>query len=548
MSTDNASCWQRLAHHIDQLKRLSISTCFQEDPHRCERFSCEGAGIVLDYSKNLITEQIMSLLIGIAHEQDLAGWIRSMFAGEKINITENRAVLHTALRNMSAEPVYTDGRNVMPDVISVRDRMRDFSDRVRSGQWKGYSGRRITDIVNIGIGGSNLGPLMVTEALAPYAHPELRAHFVSNVDATHIAETLKRCSPETTLFVIASKTFTTLETMTNARTARDWFLQSAGSPDRVPLHFVAVSTSKDEVERFGIAPENMFEFWDWVGGRYSVWSAIGLPVVLSVGMDRFEEFLQGAHDMDEHFKRAPFIENIPVILALLGVLYNNTLGCQSHAILPYDHYLRFLPAYIQQLDMESNGKHVQQSGKPASVSTAPVIWGEPGTDGQHAFFQLLHQGTKMVPCDFLAPIESHNPRGDHHAMLLANCFAQTEALMNGKSREQVEEEMRQAGADRQTIDTVAPHRVCEGNRPSNTLLFQKLTPKALGALIAMYEHKVFVQGVLWNICSFDQWGVELGKQLAKKILPELSSPGEVTAHDASTNALINRVRASIRRR
>jgi glucose-6-phosphate isomerase len=539
MNIKKTPSWQALEDHIKELKAKTISQLFQDDPRRFEKFSVNAAGILLDFSKNLLTDRTFSLLVDLAEERNLRSWIDKMFSGGKINITENRAVLHTALRNRSGTPIYVDDKDVMPDVNSVLKKVKNFSEDVRSGKWKGYTGKEITDIVNIGIGGSNLGPAMAVEALMPYATKRLKIHFVSNIDATHISETLKNLAPDRTLFVIASKTFTTLETMTNARTARQWFLKSAGDESHIARHFVAVSNNTGEVKKFGIDPSNMFEFWDWVGGRYSIWSAIGLPVVLAVGMERFEEFLEGAHEMDNHFRTADFQNNIPVILALTGILYNNFFGYETHAILPYDQYLRRLPAYIQQLDMESNGKHVERNGSNMTITTAPIIWGEPGTDGQHAFYQLLHQGTKIVPADFLVPANSHNPVGEHHKMLLSNFFAQTEALMNGKTGEQVRMELKGSGLSADEVEALVPHRVFEGNRPSNSIMFKKLDPKTLGALVAMYEHKVFVQGIIWNICSFDQWGVELGKQLAKKILPELEGPDTVTSHDSSTNGLIN---------
>ncbi len=539
MNLKNTPAWQAIEKHLQELKNTTIAELFRQDPQRFEKFSIEAAGIFLDYSKNLLTEKTLVLLIELAKQQHLGDRIDEMFTGKKINLTENRAVLHTALRNRSNTPIRVDGTDVMPGVNRVLAKMKTFSDAVRNGQWKGYTGSTITDIVTIGIGGSSLGPAMVTEALTPYADRDLRFHFVSNIDGTHITETLRRLVPERSLFIIASKTFTTLETMTNAHTARRWFLQTAGDAGHITRHFVAVSTNTAAVKEFGIDPANMFEFWDWVGGRYSVWSAIGLPVVLAIGMQHFENFLDGAHEMDTHFRTAELRRNIPVLLALTGILYNNFLGCDTHAILPYDQYLHRLPAYLQQLDMESNGKHIQQDGQPAGWSTGPVIWGEPGTDGQHAFYQLIHQGTRIIPADFLAPVNSHNPIGDHHATLLANFFAQPEALMNGKTKAQVLEELRSSGLGDDEITALTPHRVFEGNRPSNSILFAQLDPKTLGALIAMYEHKVFVQGVLWNICSFDQWGVELGKQLAKRIIPELKGPDNITSHDGSTNGLIN---------
>ncbi len=539
MGFSNSSAWKTLTEHSQTLKTKKISALFEEEKGRFELFSINAAGIFLDFSKNILTKETFSLLLKLAEEHDLKNWIKKMFSGEKINITENRSVLHIALRNRSNSPITVEGKDIMPDINRVLNRIRNFSDSVRNGTWKGYSEKKITDIVNIGIGGSNLGPAMAVEALTPYTDPKLKLHFVSNVDGTHIAETVKKLNPETTLFIIASKTFTTLETMTNAKTARGWFLKTAKDEAFIAKHFVAVSTNRTAVEKFGIDPENMFEFWDWVGGRYSMWSAIGLSIVLAVGMDNFEKFLSGAHEMDNHFKTADFENNIPVVLALIGILYNNFFGFETHALLPYDQYLRRLAAYVQQLDMESNGKHLQKDGTKIDTSTGPIIWGEPGTDGQHAFYQLIHQGTKKVPADFLAPVNTHNKIGEHHTLLLANFFAQTEALMNGKTEEQVIEELKESGFDEGQIKKIAPHKVFEGNRPSNSIMFKQLDPKTLGALIAMYEHKVFVQGIIWNICSFDQWGVELGKQLANRIIPELKDTEEVTSHDPSTNGLIN---------
>ena len=464
----------------------------------------------------------------------------SMFSGQHINETENRAVLHTALRHQGSEPVMVDGQDVMPEVRAVLDQMCAFSGQIVSGQWKGYTGKVITDIVNIGIGGSDLGPVMITECLKPYAKPGMNVHFVSNVDGTHIAETLKVLNPETTLFMIASKTFTTQETMTNAYTARDWFLEKAGGDkSHVASHFVAMSTNTEAVEEFGIDSKNMFRFWDWVGGRYSLWSAIGLSIACYVGFDNFQELLKGAYAMDVHFKKEPFEQNIPVILGLIGIWYNNFFSAQTEVILPYDQYMHRFPAYFQQGNMESNGKSVDRNGNPVTYQTGPIIWGEPGTNGQHAFYQLIHQGTKIIPADFLAPAQSHNPVGEHHQILLSNFFAQTEALMNGKSAPEVQKELEAAGKSPEEVAKILPHKVFEGNRPTNSILFKKLTPRTLGSLIAMYEHKIFVQGALWNIFSFDQWGVELGKQLAKKILPELKDDRPVNTHDASTNGLIN---------
>ncbi len=531
--------WRKLGDHFQSLKDVHMRDLFAKDPTRFEKFSIRFKEILVDYSKNRITQETLDLLLALAGECALKEAIERMFQGEKINETEGRAVLHTALRNRPNTPVHVQGQDVMPQVNAVLEKMRGFSGQVISGQWKGYTGKGITDIVNIGIGGSDLGPVMVTECLRPYAKPGMSVHFVSNVDGTHIAETIKRLNPETTLFIIASKTFTTQETMTNAFTARAWFLREAGDPKYVARHFVAISTNAEKVEAFGIDRENMFVFWDWVGGRYSLWSAIGLSIACYVGQDNFQELLQGAHEMDLHFRSAPFSKNIPVILALLGVWYNNFFEAQSEAILPYDQSMHRFPAYFQQGNMESNGKSVDRAGRRVTYETGPIIWGEPGTNGQHAFYQLIHQGTKLIPADFLAPALSHNPVGEHHNILLSNFFAQTEALMNGKSREEVLEELRQEGRSEEEIERLWPYRAFEGNRPTNSILFRKLTPRVLGSLIAMYEHKIFVQGVIWNIFSFDQWGVELGKQLARRILPELADGRPVTSHDSSTNGLIN---------
>jgi glucose-6-phosphate isomerase len=465
--------------------------------------------------------------------------IHKMFSGEKINRTEDRAVLHIALRNKSGNPVYSDGADVMPEVSSVLEQMKDFSTRIINGKWKGYTGKAITDIINIGIGGSDLGPFMVTEALKPYQMPHIKVHFVSNVDGTHIVETLKRIKPETSLFIIASKTFTTQETMTNAITAKNWFLEKARDNREVARHFVALSTNEAKVREFGIDTSNMFRFWDWVGGRYSLWSSIGLSIACAIGYDRFNELLEGAYEMDQHFLNAPYETNVPVILALIGIWYNNFFGAETEAILPYDQYMHRFPAYFQQGNMESNGKYVDRNGKEVDYQTGPIIWGEPGTNGQHAFYQLIHQGTKLIPCDFLAPAISQNPIGDHHPKLLSNFFAQTEALMKGKPGEEVVKELKATGKSDEEIAELKPFKVFPGNKPTNSILFKKLTPKTLGSLIAMYEHKIFVQGVVWNIYSFDQWGVELGKQLANQILPELEGDSPVISHDVSTNALIN---------
>lgn len=534
-----SSAWKALEAHYEKIKEMHMRNLFKQDPQRFKKFSLRVNDIVLDYSKNRITEETMSLLVALAAQADVQGWVEKMFAGERINETENRAVLHVALRNRSNRPIYFDGADVMPDVNAVLEQMARFCTAVREGQWKGYTGKRISAIVNIGIGGSDLGPVMATEALKPYGKPDLKPYFVSNIDGTHLAETLRPLNPETTLFVIASKTFTTQETLTNAHSARDWFLEKAGDEAAIAKHFVAVSTNAEEVSRFGIDTENMFAFWDWVGGRYSLWGAIGLPIALSIGMENFESMLNGAHEMDEHFRTAAPDKNMPVILALLGVWYNNFFGAQTHAILPYDQYLHRFPAYFQQGDMESNGKRVNRRGDLVDYSTGPIVWGEPGTNGQHAFYQLIHQGTKLVPADFLAPIDSQNPVGRHHDILLSNFFAQTEALMKGKTEEEARAELLASGMDSDAAERLLPHRVFEGNSPTNSILFKKLDPSTLGALVALYEHKIFVQGLIWNINSFDQWGVELGKQLAKVILPELESGDQVTSHDSSTNGLIN---------
>jgi glucose-6-phosphate isomerase len=512
---------------------------FARDPERFERFSLRLGDILFDYSKNRITEETMSLLLSLARQADLAERIEAMFSGEKINTTEGRAVLHVALRNRSNRPVLVDGQDVMPEVNRVLDKMRRFSEAVRSGAWRGYTGKLITDVVNIGIGGSDLGPKMVTTALQPYGPPNLRVHFVSNVDSTDLVETLRSLSPEATLFLVASKTFTTQETMTNARSARAWLLDWAGDEAAVAKHFVAMSTNEAGVAEFGIDTQNMFEFWDWVGGRYSLWSAIGLSIALYLGMDRFEELLSGAHQVDEHFRSAPFEKNIPVIMALLGIWYNNLFGAECHAILPYDNYLTHFPAYFQQGDMESNGKGVTHQGEWVDYTTGPIIWGQPGTNGQHAFYQLIHQGTKLVPCDFLAAAQSHNPLGDHHRILLSNFLAQTEALMRGKTPEEVRDELVAQGVTGERLEKLVPAKTFSGNRPTNSFLYPKLTPETLGSLIALYEHKIFTQGVIWNVNSFDQMGVELGKQLAKAVLPELEGEEPVSTHDASTNGLIN---------
>lgn len=531
--------WQALEAHFAANKETRLKDLFAQDPQRFDKFSLTfGGDILVDYSKNLITEETLKLLIDLAKETDLRSAIDAMFNGDKINMTEGRSVLHVALRNRSDRPIESDGKDVMPEVNAVLAKMKGFCEKIISGEWKGYTGKAIQHVVNIGIGGSDLGPVMITEALRPYKN-HLQMHFVSNVDGTHIAETLKEIDAETTLFLVASKTFTTQETMTNALTARDWFIKIAGDKAHVAKHFAALSTNGKAVAEFGIDTNNMFEFWDWVGGRYSSWSAIGMPIALSVGFDNFEALLQGAFEMDMHFATASYEQNVPVLLALIGLWYNNFHGAESEAILPYDQYMHRFPAYFQQGNMESNGKYVDRNGKPVYYQTGPIIWGEPGTNGQHAFYQLIHQGTKLIPCDFLAPAISHNPIGDHHPKLLANFFAQTEALAFGKSKEQVEAEFLAAGKTLEQVKDLVPFKVFEGNRPTNSILFKSLTPKTLGSLIAMYEHKIFVQGAIWNIFSFDQWGVELGKQLANKILPELNTAEAVTSHDCSTNGLIN---------
>ena len=537
------AAWQALQKHFDEMKDVTIADLFAKDGDRFSKFSATfDDQMLVDYSKNRITEETLAKLQDLAKECDLAGAIKSMFSGEKINRTENRAVLHVALRNRSNTPILVDGKDVMPEVNAVLEKMKTFSEAIISGEWKGDTGKAITDVVNIGIGGSDLGPYMVTEALRPYKN-HLNMHFVSNVDGTHIAEVLKKVNPETTLFLVASKTFTTQETMTNAHSARDWFLKAAGDEKHVAKHFAALSTNAKAVGEFGIDTANMFEFWDWVGGRYSLWSAIGLSIVLSIGFDNFVELLSGAHAMDKHFSTTPAEKNLPVLLALIGIWYNNFFGAETEAILPYDQYMHRFAAYFQQGNMESNGKYVDRNGNVVDYQTGPIIWGEPGTNGQHAFYQLIHQGTKMVPCDFIAPAITHNPLSDHHQKLLSNFFAQTEALAFGKSREVVEQEYRDQGKDPATLDYVVPFKVFEGNRPTNSILLREITPFSLGALIALYEHKIFTQGVILNIFTFDQWGVELGKQLANRILPELKDDKEISSHDSSTNGLINRYKA-----
>jgi glucose-6-phosphate isomerase len=532
--------WTKLDLHQQQTKGRVMRDLFAEDPRRFEKFSLCLDDVLFDYSKNRITEETVQLLLELANQAELPSWIDKMFSGDKINVTERRAVLHTALRNRSDRPVPVDGRDVMPEVRTVLKKMARLADQVQSGAWKGYTGKKITDIVNMGIGGSDLGPVMATEALRPYWKEGLRAHFVSNVDGTHLSETLGRVNPETTLFIVASKTFTTQETLTNADSAKTWLLSALRDEASVAKHFVALSTNAQAVQEFGIDLENMFVFWDWVGGRYSLWSAIGLSIAITIGMENFEALLTGAFDVDEHFRTAPLQENIPVMMALLGIWYHNFFGAHTHAILPYDQYLHRFAAYFQQGDMESNGKGTDRNGDPiVDYTTGPVVWGEPGTNGQHAFYQLIHQGTRVIPADFLIPCESHNPIGKHHAILLANFFAQPEALMKGKTLDEARDEAKRANMDQAQVNSLAPHKVFQGNRPTNSFLFKKLTPRTLGRLIALYEHKIFVQGIIWNINSFDQWGVELGKQLAQAILPQLADDEAVSSHDSSTNGLIN---------
>lgn len=535
----HTAAWKKLEAHFAHIQDKQMKELFAEDPSRAEKLSLQFEDILVDFSKNRIEESTLVLLRELAVECGVPEGIGAMFGGHPINETEKREVLHIALRNRSNRAILDGEKDVMPEVKAVLKQMKTFSQKIIKGHWKGYTGKPITHIVNIGIGGSDLGPLMVTEALKAYKIPHITTHYVSNVDGTHMAETLKQVDPQSTLFIIASKTFTTQETMTNAHTARDWFLKAAKDEKQVAKHFVALSTNEKAVTSFGIDKKNMFRFWDWVGGRYSLWSAIGLSICLSIGFDRFRELLEGAYEMDEHFRTSPPEENIPITLALIGIWYNNFHGAETEAILPYDQYMHRFAAYFQQGNMESNGKYVDRSGDKVDYQTGPIIWGEPGTNGQHAFYQLIHQGTKLIPCDFIAPAISHNPVGDHHPKLLANFFAQTEALMNGKTADEAKEELEAAGKDQYEVEQLLPFKVFEGNRPTNSILVKKIDAHTLGALIAMYEHKIFVQGVIWNIYSFDQWGVELGKQLANKILPELMDEEEVSSHDASTNRLIN---------
>ena len=533
-----SSAWKALNAHRTEFRDVHMRDLFAAEPQRFERFSLTAAGLLLDYSKNLLGTHTIDLLLALARQEQIESWIERMFAGDRINATEQRAVLHVALR--ADQPMRTDGKDVLPDVRRVRNAMRTFTDAIRNGERRGYTDEPFSAIVNIGIGGSDLGPLMATEALTPYRHPRLASHFVSNVDGTHLCEVLKRVQAERTLFIVASKTFTTQETLANAQSARAWLVERLGSEEAVGRHFVALSTNLAETSRFGIAPENVFEFWDWVGGRYSLWSAIGLSLALAVGMDRFEEMLAGACAMDRHFRSAPLEANMPVLLAMIGIWYVNFHGARAQAILPYDQYLARFPAYLQQLEMESNGKRVTREGAAVDYATCPVIWGEPGTNGQHAFYQLLHQGTALIPADFLAPVRTHNAIGSHHELLLANFIAQTEALMRGKTADEVRVELAAQGASSAEIERLAPHKVFPGNRPTNSIVFEQLTPHTLGALIALYEHKVFVQGIIWGVNSFDQWGVELGKQLATRILAEARSRTIQSDHDASTAALIRR--------
>jgi len=534
------AAWRALNDHYNANKGIKVKNLFAQDPDRYNKYHVEMGDILFDYSKNIITEETLSYLLQLANDCQVKQATEAMFNGELINETENRAVLHTALRNFSKTPVYTEGTDVMPLVKKVLRKMKTFSEAVHSGEHRGYTGKRIKYIVNIGIGGSDLGPYMVTEALKPYWVEDIQTYFVSNVDGTHIAETLKKVKPERTLFLIASKTFTTQETMTNAHTARQWFLKTAKNEKHIAKHFVALSTNEKEVTKFGIDKKNMFEFWDWVGGRYSLWSAIGLSIVLTIGYKNFEQLLKGAHYTDNHFRETAFDKNVPVLMALIGFWYTNFFGSQTEAILPYDQYMHRFPAYFQQGNMESNGKSIDRNGERVEYATGPVIWGEPGTNGQHAFYQLIHQGNLLIPCDFIAPAQSHNPIGDHHQKLISNFFAQTEALMNGKSEEEAQKELEKQGLPMEKISKLLPFKMFSGNQPTNSFLIRKITPFTLGQLIALYEHKIFVQGVIWNIYSFDQWGVELGKQLANKVLPELENEDTISSHDSSTNGLVNR--------
>jgi glucose-6-phosphate isomerase len=537
---NQSDAWKYLEKHYNDIKELQMRKLFSEDKMRFEKFNIMFNDILFDFSKNRIKEQTIELLLNLAEQADLKKKINALFSGEKINNTEQRAVLHTALRNISNNPVYFDEKNIMDDINNVLDKMRIFSNKLHSGDWKGYTGKAITDIVNIGIGGSDLGPMMICNALKPFAVKDMNVHFVSNIDGTHLAETLNQINPETTLFIIASKTFTTQETLTNANSAKKWFLEMTGNDlNNIKKHFIALSTNAKDVEAFGIDIENMFEFWDWVGGRYSLWSAIGMSISLYLGFDNFFELLKGAHEVDIHFQNEPFDKNIPVLMGILGIWYSNFFNAKTYTIIPYDQYLEYLPAFLQQLDMESNGKYINKDSKKIDYSTGPVIWGEPGTNAQHSFFQLIHQGTQMIPADFIAPVNSHNPIGEQHRILLSNFFAQTEALMKGKNESEVRTELESKNMSRDDIEKLLPHKVFNGNSPTNSILIKKITPRNLGSLIALYEHKVFVQGVIWNVNSFDQWGVELGKQLAGNILVKLKGNEQVEDHDSSTNGLIN---------
>ena len=537
------SSWNQLLQHSNKLKQTHLKKLFCDDPKRFENFSIKFGNLLLDYSKNIINNETISLFIQLAEECKLKDAVNELFNGNSLNTTEQRAVLHTALRNRSNSPIYLDGKNIMIEINEVLSQIKTFSEQINSGQWKGYNGDNITDIVNIGIGGSDLGPLMVTEALTPYHKPNINAHFVSNIDSSHLIEVLKKVKPEKTLFIIASKSFNTQETITNAQTAKQWFLEKSKNESYIAKHFVAISTNTEKVKAFGIDTKNMFHFWDWVGGRYSLWSAIGLPIACTIGYENFIKLLEGAHAMDMHLKHAPFEKNIPFILAMIGIWYNNFFDAQTEAIIPYNQYMHKFSAYFQQGNMESNGKSTDRTGNKVNYQTGPIIWGEPGTNGQHAFFQLIHQGTKLIPCDFLAPVISHHPIGNHHKILLANFFAQTEALMKGKTEDEAVTELKLNGATEDEINKLKPFKIFEGNKPTNSILFKKLTPYTLGSLIAMYEHKIFIQGIIWNLNSFDQWGVELGKQLAKKILHELNDENKITSHDSSTNGLINAYKA-----
>lgn len=539
INPSKTDAWKGLIEHQTDMKDVQMKDLFEQDSKRFEKMSIQFGDILFDFSKNIITDKTLEKLFRLTDDCKVKTAMEAMFTGEKINQTEDRAVLHTALRSFSNKPIIIDGEDIMLEIRETRQKMKAFCKKVHNGEWKGYSGKKIKTIVNIGIGGSDLGPVMVTEALKPYWIEDIQAHFVSNVDGTQIVETLRNLNPEETLFTIASKTFTTQETMTNAHTARDWFLKSAKDKKYVAQHFVALSTNEKGVKEFGIAPENMFVFWDWVGGRYSLWSSIGLSIALTIGYDNFEQLLKGAASTDQHFRTADFKENIPVIMALIGLWYTNFFGAETEAILPYDQYMHRFPAYFQQGNMESNGKHTDRSGNDVTYSTGPVVWGEPGTNGQHAFYQLIHQGTHVIPCDFIAPAISHNPIGKHHSILVSNFFAQTEALMNGKDTAQVVEELTAENWEKSEIEKLIPFKVFTGNKPTNSFLIKEITPFTLGTLTALYEHKIFVQGVIWNIFSFDQWGVELGKQLAKKVLPELDNDDHINSHDGSTNGLIN---------